>query len=141
MAMLATALTPQALASWECEGRTCGTSIWFCCCAAPEGEQDANCESVDLPAADDADLSCPASCNCVLTISAGDGGQLAAVATTGRIVESPAALPQPLSLSGLLPARFLFETVETRGPPAAKLCLATPSLRGPPALHPSTVGF
>lgn len=139
--MLVTAFVPQALAAWECEGRTCGTSLWFCCCVEPEGPRDANCGTEATTTGNAGNADCPAACNCVLTVKAVESGRIASAPTASQTVQTAVTLPQAPILVEPVPTEVVARSIESRGPPAPKVCLATPVLRGPPALTFSTVGL
>lgn len=137
--MLTTAGAPQALASWECEGRTCGTSLWFCCCSTPEGPQDPNC-GTGAATTGAAGMACPAACNCVLTVESVESARAAMAVSAHQVFHAPAALSQAPFLVEPLPTEVVARSFESRGPPASKTCLSTPALRGPPALTFTPIG-
>jgi len=139
VAMLVTAFVPQAVASWVCEGRTCGIALWFCCCSAPEDSQDPNCASAPRAVADGVS-NCPANCNCVLTVTNADGSRPSYAATFVAPLYAPALVVPKVSYHGPVPTELLAHSIESRGPPRASICLATPALRGPPCLNASLIG-
>ena len=131
--MLTSAFAPQALASWQCEGRTCGTTLWFCCCIAPEGTQDPNCADTDASPAGSGSLNCPSECNCTLTVTSAENSQVVATAAASFLVDAPAIVTQVSRLTLTTPTEILARSLQDRGPPAPKASLATPVLRGPPS--------
>lgn len=140
LAVLYTTLAPQALASWACEGRTCGTSFWACCCIGPETAQDGNCRSeVSIPDGE-ASAACPAECNCVLTVTSAHSPRPSTPAHELLPVFVAALLPLGSPVLDPLPTEALVQAIETRGPPIPVLCLATPVLRGPPVLMLPVIG-
>ena len=140
-ALLATFLSTfsPVFAAWECEGRTCGTTLWFCCCASPEEARDANCGG-EAPATGAA-AACPSECQCVLTVRSADSSRSAPSAAVTSPDRHPAELPRPPALAGPLPGELTARSLERRGPPLPSACLVTPVLRGPPVLTPLTIGF
>lgn len=136
VAMLVTAFAPQALAAWQCEGRTCGISFWFCCCVSTDEQRDTNCgkDTVKAERPTTAALGCSTDCNCVLTLKSAESGRAVQALTPLLVVHALAALPQIPNLVEPLPTERIARATESRGPPAPKLCLATPALRGPPSL-------
>lgn len=143
VAMLTTAFAPQALAAWQCEGRTCGVSLWSCCCVSTDGQQDVNCggDQAKTKSLNTAAQGCNTDCNCVLTVKAAENGRVGQTATPLLMTYALAALPEHPPLVEPLPTERIARAVENRGPPAPKICLATPVLRGPPALTSSHIGF
>lgn len=131
------ALVPQAAASWECEGRTCGTAL-LCCCMGPDAARDANCRTDAAPSQATGTSDCPASCNCVLAVQTPETARPAAGIAAPLL--HVALLPQAPGLVGPLPSEVVARSIEPRGPPAPHTCLSTPVLRGPPALTLSTIG-
>lgn len=137
--LLFTSLAPEALASWQCEGRTCGTTLWFCCCKSPEAAQDSNCATVQAPSEEGATAGCPANCNCTLTIRNAEAGRLPTATVAVHVFPvSWVGVAPPLSVA--LPKAVCLRQVESRGPPPASVALATPALRGPPALTSNSSG-
>jgi len=140
VAMLMTAFVPQALASWQCEGRTCGTTLWFCCCIAPEGTQDPNCADTNANPGGSGSLNCPSECNCTLTVTSAENSQVVATVAASFLFDAPAIAPQVSRLTLITPTEILARSLQDRGPPAPKVCFATPALRGPPSLTFPTFG-
>jgi hypothetical protein len=140
MALLVSAVAPQASASWQCEGRTCGTTLWFCCCLSPDAPKDANCGSAGTTAEGSGTAACPSDCNCVLTVEAPDDARFVSPVGLAAPVFHPVLLPQAPVLLGPMPTEIVARSIDTRGPPRTPICLATPVLRGPPALMSSTIG-
>jgi hypothetical protein len=140
LAVLLLACAPQSSASWQCEGRVCGTSIWTCCCVTSSDSHDADCGP--LPTAGHFSSSthaqeisdCPAKCHCTVTTQSSGP-------TTSLTSESPSLVA---FLDGFVVAepivpelRVLRSTeavppMESRGPPANAVYFASPCLRGPP---------
>jgi hypothetical protein len=141
-AMLVTAFAPQAFAAWQCDGRVCGTTLWFCCCISPTGQQDVNCGDQKVRAEGPAAgaLGCPSECNCVLTLKGAENGRLGAATAPMVVVHAlPAVLVSPCLVEPV-PTEVVARSLGSRGPPAPKVCLATPVLRGPPALTIPSIG-
>lgn len=137
--LLVTTFAPEALASWQCEGRTCGTTLWFCCCKAPTTAQDANCATAQTQEEEGASAGCPAGCNCVLTVRSADEGRTPstqAVAHTAPVAWIGIARTMHIAL----PKATYLSRVEGRGPPLLNVCFVTPVLRGPPVLTPNLSG-
>ena len=140
--MLVTAFAPQAFAAWQCDGRVCGITLWFCCCVSPTGQQDANCGGSQVRTEQRAagTLDCPSDCNCVLTLKAAENGRLGAATAPVLVVHAlPALLISPCLVQSL-PTEVVARSLGSRGPPVRKPCLATPVLRGPPALAFPSIG-
>lgn len=141
VATLVGALAPQTLAAWQCEGRTCGTSLWVCCCVAAASQQDANCgQSVMARVGAPGGMGCTSDCKCVLTVKSAENGQLSTMAVPSPVVQVAAVLPQVCLFPEPLPTEVVARSSEDRGPPPPKICLAMPVLRGPPALTFTPIG-
>lgn len=123
-------LPPAAHAgTWMCEGKTCGTTWGRCCCTGtasrhPRCTQPASTSQASL---------CASGCACVMVVCDAPSPPYM----------SPGSLSLPLPDFGL-PAPHMHSILPmvteaalplapTRGPPSASVCLATPSLRAPPA--------
>lgn len=123
---------PSVQAEWRCEGRVCGTTLWYCCCASPEGSRDPNCRrpSGSLGVGSD----CAAGCGCTLTlrpsgrpsVDAASSFPLADLHPSAPLLESP-SLEKPTE------PRWLARSTESRGPPAQSLTAPPLGLRAPPA--------
>lgn len=142
VAILVAALAPQTLAAWQCEGRTCGTSLWVCCCVATASQQDENCGGQPLAVKVKAagGIGCASDCNCVLTVKSAENGRLSALAMPHLTVQTAVVQPQVCLFPEPLPNEVVARSSEDRGPPPPKVCLASPVLRGPPALTFSPIG-
>ena len=124
-----------ASASWQCEGRTCGTSMWFCCCAAPDGSRDLRCDAPNGPSASNgATNACPAGCSCVMVVRNVDHHRANAPAHNVAPAYHPVMLPPALGLLPTLPTERVARAAALRGPPPASSAVAAPTLRGPPSL-------
>src|SRR5262245_28108106 len=75
-ALLVATFAPRADAVWQCEGRACGSTPWFCCCVSPAEFRDAHCQPSGEPSPG-AGL-CSSACACVLTIRALGGTPMVA---------------------------------------------------------------
>ena len=132
VAVLSTALAPQAFASWVCEGRTCGITLLLCCCTSPDAGRDAKCDTGSRTQSGSS--VCPASCECVLTVSNLDTTRPTPISLQVAPAELFALLPVTFHYVAPSPAEELPHLGETRGPPPRVLALGTPTLRGPPSL-------
>lgn len=138
LAVLSTALAPQAFASWVCEGRTCGTTL-LCCCTSPEPGQDANCNQGSGAQAG-ASTTCATECECVLTVSNLDSAGSSQPNLYSAPIVAAVFLPYGVTYVAPAPAEKTPHVGETRGPPVRSLCLFTPVLRGPPVLTFPVIG-
>jgi hypothetical protein len=127
---LFSALTPTSSGGWECEGRTCGTTPWFCCCLSPVDARDANCQSTTGPVSDTS--ACPTDCGCVLITRAVDVALRAAASSCSHFAFHPVLLAPASGGVVTLPAEVVARPIETRGPPFGRRTLSPPSLRAPP---------
>lgn len=130
---------PSALATWVCEGRTCGTTLWFCCCVSPTEAKDGNCGEGAASAFGSA-RSCQSDCNCVLTMRVAEVTTQTANSITVAPLLLPALLPHAPVCYGPVPTEVTARSIETRGPPLSRVALSVPTLRGPPAPDVSTIG-
>jgi hypothetical protein len=132
LALLLSVCSPEARASWQCEGRTCGTSLWFCCCVSPVNAQDSNCPTAVRTASTRNAQVCPSECQCVLTVSAVD----TEVASTSPLAVAPHYCPalatRRVAFVVPVPTGGTIRSVEGRGPPPRPIVFASPSLRAPP---------
>lgn len=127
VALLSVMVTPQAFAAWQCEGRSCGTTPWVCCCESPAEQRDENCRPLDRPLAGE---TCPSECQCVMVkisnpVTPAAGFSIAAVAPLALLHHSA---PQTPSATMAILERI----TGTRGPPVLASALGPPSFRGPP---------
>lgn len=132
LALLFSVCSPEALASWQCEGRTCGTSLWFCCCVSPVNEQDSNCPTSARTASAGSAQVCPSECQCVLTVSAADTELAAAAHHIAAPHYCPGLVTQRVAFVVPVPTGGAIRSVEGRGPPPQPIVFASPSLRAPP---------
>jgi hypothetical protein len=139
LAMLFTALAPQALASWVCEGRTCGIATQTCCCFAAAAARDPRCGN-PRPVKSGTSV-CSSQCKCVLSSSILDSASTTQPIVQAVAAELPGLLPNAFEYHLPAPAVELPHQGEGRGPPPALRCFATPALRGPPSLTRSINGF
>lgn len=131
--LLLSICAPEALATWQCEGRTCGTTLWFCCCVSPTSAQDGNCPTSARPGtARGGAQVCPSQCQCVLTVAATDTEATRVAATVAIADYVPAIVSPRPELPVPVPTGGAIRTVEGRGPPPRSSVFATPSLRAPP---------
>lgn len=143
LALLFSAVAPEALASWQCEGRACGISMWACCCIGPAGARDQQCASLQSAGNSLAERgagvsACPSNCKCEMITRSVESIRPAITVSLSAPYHCPALPVAPVSL-GQVPTQRLAHSIESRGPPLPLLCLSTPVLRGPPALtFPST---
>lgn len=137
-ALLIGTLAPEALATWQCEGRACGTSLWFCCCLSPAESQDSRCAG-SLPAGRDGAGGCRTACNCVLTVRTPDPGRVSMAGSPPTVVLCDLGFPV---VCYEVPAkiRMSARSFEGRGPPPLSLADAPTALRGPPCMTPSLIG-
>lgn len=132
IALLFSAVAPQAYASWQCEGRLCGTTPWQCCCYSPDLEKERDCPAEVTPQAHT--TVCPSSdCGCTMALRSDDADRPTAATVHFALDFTPALLPPaPLTL-GPLPTEKIARSLEARGPPGPLLALSSHRLRGPPA--------
>jgi hypothetical protein len=129
--MLVSILAPHVHAAWECEGRTCSTSPWACCCDSQQAGKDSKCAR---PAQMPPSASCGSECGCELTIEAPHFMCEAALPSPAPIIYAPALLPQPPAVFVPLPSERIARAIEYRGPPPARYLTSPTQLRAPPAL-------
>lgn len=135
LALLVSTAAPQAFASWQCEGRACGSSPWQCCCFSLEKEGGDGCSSEAKRAAHDAHAGvCPSSdCRCTLVVQATDTTHPSAPAGLS-VPHFALAMPQPAPVvPAPLPTEKVARSVESRGPPGPLVALTAHQLRGPPS--------
>lgn len=137
LALFLAAFTPIVDATWQCEGRTCGTTPWFCCCTSPVGARDANCLSSHprfawLPGPTSDVAACARDCGCVLTFRTPPAARLPVPSNDRGSLFDLAAWAPALVAPALLPTEIVARFFDRRGPPIPSPVLGTPSLRGPP---------
>jgi hypothetical protein len=130
VAFLLSAVAPQATGSWQCEGRTCGVTPWYCCCDSPAGAQDGNCRSSARSASSTA--ACARDCGCELTVHAGHVLRRTPPMGFPSPIFHPVLNPGAAIIVAPVPSRVLARSLETRGPPLPCRAWNTPSLRAPP---------
>lgn len=140
LAVMSLTISPQAYASWVCEGRSCGTSFFSCCCVSPEQVQDPNC-SEKRESAGAAEAPCATECGCVLTVRSADTTKSSVDNTWASNLLQAAALPKGW-IEIEAPLRSEVPTPrETRGPPTGPASRRPPGLRAPPADASSRIGY
>lgn len=131
LALFAFGFAPRAVANWQCEGRTCGTTVWACCCALPDNARDENCGRPGGRRPSEG--ACASECGCILVV------QAVCRATAARIGGSCVSLIVPSFVAPASPAVELPEQTvvarlaQSRGPPPVRISFVIPSLRAPPA--------
>jgi hypothetical protein len=135
--MLLSCVSPTRVgAAWLCEGRICGTTLFYCCCNNPAGERDIRC--VQPTAGEAGAFACPTACNCVMVVNPDMTISPTPVVPLVHIV---ALLPSPFSPSSpSIPAETVIR-IETRGPPPSFAVLLPLGLRAPPLAWRSLVRF
>lgn len=128
--ILSSLLAPAAFATWECEGRTCSTSLWGCCCDSSAGARDSKCGISSRPAP--ARGVCAAGCSCLLKIQAVPLPHHSFVPSVPVPVFYPVILPAAPAITVVVPTEAMARAIETRGPPVLSRPFALPSLRAPP---------
>ena len=131
--------TRQAGAAWYCEGRACGVSAWWCCCANPSGPSAGRDAQCDKPApsrepSPNGTTLCSSGCNCVMVVSQSTDNHTRPTPAAPLLLPLFALVPAPVAL---YVAPVLAEVgphyIEARGPPVAAAALFSPFLRAPPA--------
>lgn len=133
-ALLAAAFTPRADAVWQCEGRTCATTPWFCCCVLPASAQDPNCQrpSRVLGVEATASATCATACRCVLTARPTPDASLHAASDYRASVSCFVACMRGEVNPTPPRSNEVARITPRRGPPPSSVTLDTPSLRAPP---------
>lgn len=139
LALVFSLISPAAQAAWQCEGRTCGTSLWFCCCAAPQAERDANCEDRSGSRERGAGTACAAKCECTLTVRTLDAERRSPGLSAAPDFHPVLLLPAVQILPSF-PAEQAARPIESRGPPPRPASLPAAGLRGPPSLTSLFIG-
>jgi hypothetical protein len=133
LAILSGAVAPQALATWVCEGRACGTTRWVCCCLTQGAAEVDACPDPYQGTVQAPEGSCPSSdCQCQMTLAESETGATLVAPTTIAPVWHVTALPPGRVVIHCLPTEKIARTAESRGPPRPIVAFASPLLRAPP---------
>lgn len=135
MVLFQTLVAPLGSGYWSCEGRTCGVSIWACCCAAPGDHCDPTCRPRTPKKSDsssDSRIASSGGCNCEMVSAAEPVVQ--APHPLWPLFELAAALPviAPPPVSPVAEADVRLDV--TRGPPLTLHLPGSSALRAPPCL-------
>jgi hypothetical protein len=125
--MLLTCAAPARIgAAWLCEGRICGTNLFYCCCNNPAGKRDIRC--VQPTTGEAGAFACSTSCNCVMVVNPDTTISPAPLVSLTHMV---ALLPTPFCPTSL-PTAEAVARIETRAPPPSFNVLPPINLRAPP---------
>ena len=134
-------MAPASSATWQCEGRICGTSPWTCCCASPKPvtstspqcdlQSSTRTTHFQSPLHVSEVAPCSVDCHCAMVVS--ERG--AVVVQSHHVFVAPvlqvAVLPRAFELAAPLVVQSS-RPLPSRGPPCTFLSFVSPSLRAPP---------